>query len=970
MGSFKTREDAILSAINQGIDTDTISRGLVQAGQSPLSTYESTLIGSGRYGTNVLQRAGMDAVDIAKGLSTIGGILGNIASPNEVGKRARSYYGGKLLDYGKQALKGERSVAEDVANFFISPTGVNVQDIARDPIQSSKSAIAGVGTRPLENALNLAPFVPKGTLSKAINIIPDEVGGLNTIGLKTMVAESPRQKEINKVLNDTTKYAEREAQYASRLDEFNKKYTPAERELAVRNLTTGNWIAGSEQVTKDLRNIAKEFGRDLEDVGVSTQQMRDTSVNQFILESIDPQRKKNIFLGDIRDAAASPTKANLGKIGLSTPEELTNLISKGNELYDKGLITPITQRGLNRNIFNEVEGIHDGIRSERYLGSATPSDVASNLTRGYTKLWEEIKKARELQDNITEMGNKFGRKLTVDEVGKMAKDEVLISPEELRDIVGKRFGTNNSLRGMFEKPMSESSLSRYANDLYAIKKSDLRGLINKVNGTTPTSTLTKISNALEIPMNLWKGSVLAKPQYFAGNRIGNAYLAALGGADYLTALNLGLSKSGRELIPQALRYSTSFRGLNPSIFDSGLLGGSRKAIEEVRASIANIKSPELTGSEKLKEVGNIIKSSQDILTKPLFALESTGELIDRLAVYSNEAKKLARERGVSTESILKEARKDLGLQRDLIGRVNNTLGDYTGTNYFSNPDVHKFLRTITPFSKVITTSKDVLSEQLRSHPFRYQFTQRLPYTIGQEELNLQRQYGQPVDDDTRGGSIVIPSVGTLPSLVRYNNYNPLSAVFELGEIVAPSDKGGLASRLGETYAGKLSPVLGLSNALQGQDRYGNMVMGNNTYSVGGKLITLDENGNRIEQSPNVAGAIAGYSRQYFPVATLMNNAILPTIGAITGEGYRSPNSQSFFGQIGDKEIPILSEGKRNQLPIKDITELGNFLTGFYTRDVRTPYTPRLTRQDIMQAMKKRQRDYALQQYRQQYMGGN
>ena len=269
-----------------------------------------------------------------------------------------------------------------------------------------------------------------------------------------------------------------------------------------------------------------------------------------------------------------------------------------------------------------------------------------------------------------------------------------------------------------------------------------------------------------------------------------------------------------------------------------------------------------------------------------------------------------------------------------------------------------------PFHKVVTTSKDVLINQLRDNPLKVQAFARIPSRYGNQLEAMDEEIGgQPRDNDIRGGLVINPTYTKRePALKVFNDYNPLIAPFEtLQSIIGPEVRQGEGTGLAgamNLIGGNLNPVAGVFNIMKGLDQYGNPVVGPNTYTVGNKVITLDNNGNRLEQpSPDVLGAMAGYiGRNFLPAATFYNQTIGPVIGQLSGKGFYQPTNRAIFGSVGpDANIPLLIEGNTNKAPIKTLRDLTRQQLGFKTRDVYYPYNPRLNTYDLESALRKRSR---------------
>lgn len=104
------------------------------------------------------------------------------------------------------------------------------------------------------------------------------------------------------------------------------------------------------------------------------------------------------------------------------------------------------------------------------------------------------------------------------------------------------------------------------------------------------------------------------------------------------------------------------------------------------------------------------------------------------------------------------------------------------------------------------------------------------------------------------------------------------------------------------------------------------------------------------------------SRNFSPVVTFLNQALLPTIATRSGQVYYQPTNRSILGQIGDNRIPYLMEGNPNKpilTPIENEFRVG----GFRFRDSYFPYDKRVTPRDINMLMRRRGRNYRLQESR-------
>lgn len=953
------REQAISGALEMGANIEQINNGLINAGQKPLSEYETTLINRDRYGQNLLERFASGAKDFGSGLSSLGGAVFQYRD-NPI---FRNYINKQAGNYLKDVVTGNTNPYEDFANLVLTPYGTDVKKFVSNPIQGIKDIGYNAAADPFNAALDLTTFTPKGTLANIASKL--DIPVVNDI--RRVILPTAREKQVNNLINlASTSTATNRIKMAKELENI---ALDSNINQAVKNLTYGSITPETKDITNRLKQFSEKINKQMVDLGVDAGEAKKVAVGQYVLEQLDPKRTNKIYLQNVQKAIDNPTIDNVKAIGLNSPTELNALVEKGSKAFDDGLIFPISQRGIKGGYDKTLVDLTDigkGLSTQRTFGYATPEQVASYLDTSYGQLFKEIETAQLAKNNIEELASKFGRGITPDEVNKIAKSEVIISPTEFKDGVKTLFNTGKqselgTFAKQFSKGASNSSIKKYANDLYAVDKNDLRALANataKYDVSTPTG---KIIQAAKPIMGAFKGSVLAKVPYVAGNRIGNLSLAAIGGADYLTALKPG---NIEKYIPDYLKFSTSFHGLNPGFESSNIVNTYKDTTRNLKRGFAELTNKELSPSERIAGAGTMIKAAQDYAVRPLFQSESTLELIDRAAVYFNEAKKYARQTGTTMEDVLNKALTDKDLQKDLISRVNNILGDYIGRNSYVNPNAYELMSLAFPFHKVITTSKDILINQLRDNPLKLQAFARIPSRYGNQLEAMDEEIGgQPRDNDIRGGLVINPTYTKRePALKVFNDYNPLIAPFEtlqsvIGPEVRPGEGTGLAGAM-NLIGGNLNPVAGLFNVMKGLDQYGNPVVGPNTYTVGNKVITLDNNGNRLEQpSPDVLGAMTGYiGRNFLPLATFYNQTIGPSIGHLSGKGFYQPTNRAILGSIGDTNIPYLMEGNTKKAPIKTLRDLTRQQLGFKTRDVYYPFTPRLNTYDLENALRKKSRN--------------
>ncbi len=949
------RQEAIQGALDMGQSIEQINQGLSSIGQKPLSSYEQTLIQDNNFGQSLGERFGEGAMNFAQGLGTI------LASPVEYyrNKDFRNAVNKGVANYTQDVLTGNRNPVEDFTNLMLSPYGVESNDIFKAPLQSGQRILEGAASHPFDATLDAMSILPPGTIANVLNKIPNE--GFQKI--RRGIMPTTRERRVNTLLNrgageSITKRSDFE-------DKLTKIATDSDLPKYVRELTTGTGEASKGK--QALQDFTKELNERMVKLGLDPNEYKRTSVAQKVLEDLDPNRKGNIYLQNVQKAIDNPTEANIKALGVDEAR-FKQLVDDANKLADKGKLATITQRNIYSDVDHRLVDLSElgqGVTRQRTFGTATPEQVARNFDRGYRNLYNLIERAENSRDSLGEIAKEFGRKISPNDVNKVRSNEVVISPKEYRDNVSQLFGrdTNGNIEKLANdvtKGANANTLSKYSDDLYVVPKADVEAWRNYTAGIDYQSLMGRFVQSARPVMGAFKSNVLTRPSYVAGNRIGNWALGAIGGADYASALNPRL----RKYIPEYIKQSTSYHGYD-AVNTNNPLVAYKDSASRLRNAIKDIQDPDTKLPDRIAAAGQVVQRTQELALpiRQLFQAESQLEYLDRSAVYFNEAKKLARETNKSFEQVLKEGVKDSQTQRTLIDRVNSVLGDYVGRNYYINPTLREFASTITPFYKVITTSADVGRQQLYRNPFRVQAYARIPSRAGNEIQRVDAELGyQPTDNDPRGGMVVTPTYSRrAPATVLYNNYHPLSAPAEIVQsLFGPSPRQGEGTGLagiGGIVAGNITPITGIINALEGKDPYGNPVVGPNSYKLGNQVITLDENGNKLEQ-PDIIGGVTGYIGRYLlPSATLWNSTLGPVAGTLNNRNFYRPTSRSIFGQIGNTpSIPYLYEGNPNKPMANNPLDVWINQTGFRTRDVWYPLQNRISPYDMRQLNRRRYMD--------------
>lgn len=950
------RNTSITSAVERGVPLDRIEAGLAKNNMEPLNAYERRLIETGRWGTNYLERVGMDAKDIFKGISTITALAGEkLTDPNTYlnwEEANKDFIRGIT---GQTPLKDKYTREEQnkmITDFIGSPYGVSTDNDLKTNVENAAVSFA---VNPL-NILDLAPIAKAKPIAKALEKGTDVVAKVTdpipvVSDVRKAIAPTAREREINTILNL------QDAPNAKKITQLEKELKDLQKEgdftQAVENLTTGVWKEGTEEFTKKVQNIISRYDEELQKLGLDPSRRSEEAISFSILNKLDPDRTKDLKVTDIKEALANPTVENTSLLG-TTPEKLKQLEVDAFEKYLKGDIDFTTQRGLNKT--KEGTGLveKEGMLTQRDIGNATIEEIGKNFPDAIVQLQKELNSVESFTNSINEIV-KGGRKISLDDVNNISKNEVVVSPSQFADMVQTSYNKGNfgklpEIIDTFSKGTRKSSIKRYADDLYVLPKNELEAIRNASRRVTSN---IPIINALKPVSSMMKTAVLSTPQYFFGNRLGNTILNLMGGGDYLEAGKRLFTKQIGQDIPDYLLQTTSYSGLAPSAFTETFGRTWTNNLERV-GDIAREEGL-LRGIEEFNKVS----------TNPLFKAESTLEVFDRMAAYYGAAKRYANKVGKKLDQVLSEAKKDPKLERRLLQDVNNTLGDYVGRNRFINPETQAMLNAVVPFNKVITTSAEILPRIAAERPLSYQSMFRYPAVYGKNYYESQE--GVPENPDTRGGVMISPApYQGGPVRVRYNEYNPLIAPLEYLSLLAPS-KESLVDRISRQGFTGLGYITGFTNALQGEDIWGNPVLGPNTFKTGNKIITLDSNGNRmdakVEKGGDIPRALLGYgAKTFIPYVNIANRAALPLAATFANQPYYQPTSGSVFGQIGDLQIPYLMEGKktRGQKGFRDfVLDIG----GFRTREVYPEFKQQIRKQDIKNILRNQIKQDKLRQLR-------
>lgn len=964
------RNKFIQSALDSGYNRQQINEFLLSKNEKGLSKLEQTYIDNGVFGKNILERTAEGGKNFIQGLGSIGGMVGLGATDllrRTLGEDTTGTPGRVITDNAKSAIKGygsklvnnETNPIADAINLILPP-GMSLEGLKNTPIETVKQTIAEGSSDPFMTGLYIAPGVPKGSVAKAASKLP--IVGKSS--LRKGILPTNEERKINEILNLKELKAAKTEGKVSKIQEELKTLPQGELEQVVKNLTTGEWTPGTEKTTLRVKELLDNLNKDYLALGKAEDSQATMAINQKIKSVLDPEGTKKITDADIKNAILEPTTKRLEKLGVDE-DTLAKITESASNLYDQGKITAIPQRGLNKNtgITNvDLSNMEQGTATaDRYLGTASFKEIADNFPEIMRKSYNVIDETMAAKQGINEIVKTQGRKVSLDEINKLAKGERVISPKSFSNDT-KLIETSEDLSKAVSKlnKLSETEdISKYSKDLFAVPESTLEAF-GRAYGIDSKGFATKILSTFNEPWRLWTRQILNSVPYIVGNRIANTTLNTIEGSlpQYLSVMKKGLTGEIKGLIPDYIRQSSSFGGINPDFMAEGLLKQQQRQWNkagELIKSDSNIN----------KAIGIADRLSQLTGGTVIGSTESTLELIDRTANYFHQAAEYGKQIGKTRDEILNLARTDEALQRKLINKVNETMGNFIGKNYFVDANSRAYAKLISPFYKVGANMRDVMAKQLRDRWLNTYATTIGPSRFGADiSTFIDNQANQPTDNDLRGGITTGFTYSKLfPSQKTYNNYNPFAAVGDIGlETILSDNRGrtGLAS-IGEKLS--TNPAAQILNALQGKDMYGNTAVGPNTYTVNGKVVTLDDNGNEIKQDPDYVAAVTQVGKTLFPAASWVNKTILPVAATIMGKDYYTPTSRSMFGQIGDTSIPYLSEGNTDTIPFNNPNVFIPYLTGTRTRNVYSPYEPHMTTRDLKGAVKKKAKQQILKQQR-------
>ena len=912
MGLDKERNNFLDYAFKNHYDIDRVNKTLKHFGYRPLGPVEEGFYRSGKWGTNVFERMSDDAKEIGQGLSTAWMMALNakdelLADPEGKTKQWANNVGNYLGEKGLGGLAG------DVYDIMTSPYGITRKDIAEKGVAGALYQLPG-------SALSHPVYTTLDAVLPAMGKVPTHQVG-NLLAKSKVVPQvvkdfipSTEISKANKALNSAVSITGVDDRAMAELVRKATKGQKGDLTQAVKNLEIpqgGKWVGDEATIalTKALAEVSDVYGQKLLKLGVKADEAKKTAVAQYIFETINPDRSKPITLDVIRNAMDKQPGAAKA-LGLQTAY-LDSLASEGSKLFDAGVIKPLSHRST----FSKSSMLPDLVTAEdkalgelatRHYGWATPEELGPTLFKSYEQVAKDIRDAETGKLAVKHYAEDVGQKVSLNDLKKMFdnntfdKDSVVFSPRAFEDMISKDFSkmkwstVSNRLDALAEKGLNIKAWGNYGDDLYIIKKANLKPLKNFAS--TKKSKVNDILGKVLGKFNpYWKTAQLTTPKYWTENRVGNIFLNWTEGVtlkDYLDASRWGRYGSLR---PERLKHDTSYAGVLGEEF-KGTPGG-----QAFKQGVGKI-----TQSVKDRSPRDFFGGIYDTFTGTVLGFESQFEALDRYANFIRQVKRLSKKTGRSVEDILKEANSSRRTYDEILEYVNKSLGDYIGRNWAINPDLYSALSFAYPFFKYPTQGLRTLTHQAMNRPLNFATKVTLPQRIGLKKWEEQKKKYPEIADE-KGGLVVgsIPGKGGY-TILRNWDVHPLGAGASL-----------LSNALYNWKEIGGSPLFDVARLLMYKDRYGNTASSPRYFNSpgGGPTFFRGPDGRptmRVMERPSLGDYLsyvgAEGSNLFRPEVKAVNSWVGPLIAGTSGiigdNLYWYPRyGTSMMGQIGDRYMP-------------------------------------------------------------------
>lgn len=863
------RTQLLNDAYNQHIPTADISQALNYNKLKPLNRYEQYLINSGKNPTDkgvgqFISTLGQSTKDLASGFGTV---AGGVAKSFAEGSIYRKAY-----EAGKSAVKNPKGVGKLIVDTITSPyyPGRQGSEVIKgyykneNPVQATlnvgKDYLTGLRSGNINAPLDAlsVPFVgPKlgGALLKGARVVgnvAEDVARTKGGAIGNKFADlfpSARMNDVNQTISEAGSKASMhqynlQKQVTDLLKQKDK--TGADLTQAVRNVTVGTneGTEATKNLTKSLKDLSNSYIKELEPLGLGKEEQRTATVGQYMQDTLNPNRDKNISLADLY--SGNPKK--LQQAGIN-PEDATRAFIKGNNLYETGDIVPISARGVAKNIQSDLERsieLGKGAKSNVELGLTSSKEKAEGLQKSYDILNKNISTALEADNALSNTARRFGTKVDITKPIELGKDETVISPKLFHDNIGKTVTADraSAVEDLIKKVQSDKvtpqllkGMKEYADDLYVVKKADMRALANSFGRIGREDVLTRISSPL-------KSNMLATVRYLIGNVLGDTSLNMIEGVrptDYLDAIKLNTQSA----LPGQLIAQTGYQGI---------VGGEPmgKLGDAYRRAIEIIKDPNYDAIDKLGSATRAINA-------PITIADVNQSLLQRGANMIRQAKRLAQGTKYSWQDIIKEAKTNDDLYMMLNKDVKGSLGDYAGRNYYLPNWARSSMGNIAMFYKYPQTSVGAMTRGFLLHGPMANLLFRMPSNYG-TMYNKQQEQQTGIKTNDFGGVISkLPVNRFSPAQVISGTFQPYQAGIEA------------LTKPGEAF-GNVTPVFDyLKQAEKYQNAFGQPASGNNTINIKGTLYVMDNNG-------NVTGEIkqpTGFDKAKYGMALFGKNFVAP-----------------------------------------------------------------------------------------------
>ena len=897
-----TRQEIINYAFEHKISPEGTNKVLGKYNQKPMGIREESLYRTGTWGTSPIGRLGRDAREFMAGINTamtMGAEYGQklLTKPSQTLNETAS----NINQYARE--KGIGGAVGDLASLMGAPYGLTREDIQQRGLGNAIKTVPGYmwahpGFTTLDvvlPAMGKAPSHQVGDLLekvKAPQTIRDFIPSTNI---------SKVNEAINTgrgVVSSNDRAMIRQLAEATNMKDVDMGMVARNLQAPIKKAWQGN--EATLKATQKLKEIAKRYDEELYKLGVSKDTGKTLAQAQYIMEKVNPSRLNNII---VEDAIKKLNDRNYNIRGLST-EKFNRLAEEANNLYNQGLIYPLTHKATykyNPNRPGLVTGEDKalGALAMRHHGWATPEELAPTLFKGYEQTAREIYDANVGKISLDNIAQSVGKKTTLENLRTqpLRENEIVISPRAYNDILREDFGkgewgtTKTRVNELSQSGLSKNVWNKYGDDLYRINKDNLRPLVNMVNARGVKNPFRKL-------MSYWKTAQLITPKYVIENRLGNWALNATEGvlpSDYLDAMNFKFGNNSlykgkyNTIRPDRLKADTSYYGVLGEEFQGT---GATQAFKQGVGTIYQ-------GTRELNPK-KIYKGLFDTFSAPVLSLESQLEGLDRYANFIRQAKRLSSKTGESVESIIKRSSKDNALYNQLMGKVNRSLGDYVGRNWAIDPTLYENLTTAFPFSKYPTQAVRTLTHQAMQRPLNFAGVVTLPERIGAKKWNeLVKQY--PELEREEGGLVDYKVPGRNGYIhIHQSDTNPLGA------------GAGLISNIlqGDWQNINISPIFSLSRLANFQDRFGNPASSPQYFNYAGKQYRKDYTTGRPipeEARPTFGDKLsyAGswYGNNFVPPVIAWNRVLGPLGATILNNTWYQNYDTSLLGQIGEGKVP-------------------------------------------------------------------